>query len=73
MDPPPRRKLQGLRKQSKMTRFDEPLPDELYASRLVVGDQMEITNQLRKKSLYETTAMRDIRQKQAHVSNLYDI
>ena len=70
LDPPPRRKLRGLRDQPRVTRFDEPLTDDPQTRQPLMGDSMEQTNQLKKKVLYETKTVKEVRQKQAHVSLL---
>lgn len=51
-----------------MTRFDEPLIDEAQTRQPLAGDSMEQTNQLKKKVLYETNTVKEVRQKQAYVS-----
>ncbi|XP_064382985.1 coiled-coil and C2 domain-containing protein 2A-like [Halichondria panicea] len=67
LDPAPKRKLRGLRDQPRVTRFDEPLPDEPLTRFPTGGEEIEQSNRLRRRALYRTATVEEVKQRQAHV------
>ncbi len=51
-----------------MTRFDEPLPDEPLTRFATGGEEIEQSNRLRRRALYRTATVEEVKQRQAHVS-----
>ena len=51
-----------------MTRFDETLPDEQLTAFPSEGEGIEHINRRKRRALYQTTTMEEVKQKTEHVS-----